>query len=116
LSKRANKRNRGEYKEPQWKTPKLRSDKTKRFKEDRPKHVRATQDPAWLNLRKWFLAVRYKTLKQCGLSEQEIEDYMYPKHQENSDGANLRRVEKRYDELHPDKKKNTKRKMVKKEI
>jgi hypothetical protein len=75
--------------EPHWKHPKLRSERKKKFKEKRPKHRRATQDPAWQRLREFFIQNRIMTLRQCGFSEEEILDYLkhtnyHDKHSEHS--------------------------------
>jgi hypothetical protein len=64
-------------KTPRWKQPpKLRSERTKKFKEKRPKHVRPTQNSAWKRLEEFFLQNRIRTLQQCGFTEEEILDYL----------------------------------------
>lgn len=79
MSKRANKNPKNKI--PKWKQPpKLRSEKVKKFKEKRPKHTRATRDPVWLRLREWFMENRISTLKQCGFSDREIEEYLKTSH------------------------------------
>jgi len=64
-----------------WKEP--RKKKEKRFKEERPKQVRATQNDAWKNLKEWFWSIRYKTWSDAGYSDEEINDMFIKKEPTN---------------------------------
>ena len=56
---------------PRWKTPK----KEKRFKEERPKQAKSSQNDAWKNLKEWFWSVRKSTYLSCGFTEEQFNDY-----------------------------------------
>lgn len=53
-----------------WKEP--RNKKEKRFKEERPKIVRPTQNDAWKALQDWAWQIRRETYLNCGVPEKDI--------------------------------------------
>jgi hypothetical protein len=63
-------------KEPRWKHPKTKEERSKKRKPTRKtKHVRATQDSAWLNLKNYFEEIRLKTCMDFGFSYEEALKY-----------------------------------------